>query len=84
MVQAALKANSDSFTLEHCLPSWTHRGKAVFQGGRFEREPVIFLSLTVSFRQRSNNLYKHNSLGTYHQLFFLAVTGIVHPNHVKH
>ncbi|XP_068757928.1 28S rRNA (cytosine-C(5))-methyltransferase-like [Montipora capricornis] len=32
VVQAALKANSDSFTLEHCLPSWTHRGKAVFQG----------------------------------------------------
>ena len=46
LVQAALKANSDSFTLEHCLPSWTHRGKAVFQGGRFEREPVIFLGLT--------------------------------------
>ena len=46
MVQAALKANSDSFTLEHCLPCWTHRGKAVFQGGRFEREPVIFLGLT--------------------------------------
>ena len=45
MVQAALKANSDSF-LEHCLPSWTHRGKAVFQGGRFERELVIFLGLT--------------------------------------
>ncbi|XP_068715150.1 28S rRNA (cytosine-C(5))-methyltransferase-like isoform X2 [Montipora foliosa] len=32
VVQAALKANSHSFTLEHCLPSWTHRGKAVFQG----------------------------------------------------
>ncbi|XP_068715153.1 28S rRNA (cytosine-C(5))-methyltransferase-like [Montipora foliosa] len=32
VVQAALKANSDSFTLEHCLPSWTHRGRAVFQG----------------------------------------------------
>ena len=46
MVQAALKANSDSFTLEHCLPSWTHRGKAVFQGGRFEREPVIFLDFS--------------------------------------
>lgn len=32
VVEAALKANNDRFTLEHCLPSWTHRGKNVFQG----------------------------------------------------
>ena len=38
VVEAALKANNDRFTLEHCLPSWTHRGKDVFQGGRFGRQ----------------------------------------------
>ncbi|XP_067024171.1 28S rRNA (cytosine-C(5))-methyltransferase-like isoform X2 [Acropora muricata] len=32
VVEAALKAKNDRFTLEHCLPSWTHRGKNVFQG----------------------------------------------------
>ena len=39
VVEAALKANNDRFTLEHCFPSWTHRGKDVFQGGRFDEEP---------------------------------------------
>ena len=38
VVEAALKANNDRFTLEHCLPSWTHRGEDVFQGGRFDEQ----------------------------------------------
>ena len=35
MVEAALIANRDRFSLEHALPSWTHRGMAVFPEGRF-------------------------------------------------
>lgn len=35
VVQAALEANGDKFTLGHPLPSWTHRGLAVFPGGEF-------------------------------------------------
>ncbi|XP_058968002.2 28S rRNA (cytosine-C(5))-methyltransferase-like [Pocillopora verrucosa] len=30
VVEAALNANRDRFSLEHALPSWTHRGMAVF------------------------------------------------------
>ena len=63
MVEAALKAKNDRFTLEHCLPSWTHRGKNVFQGGRFDEQPEqhssskllalkgSYDSLTLSIRQ---------------------------------
>ncbi|KAJ7347654.1 Putative 28S rRNA (cytosine-C(5))-methyltransferase [Desmophyllum pertusum] len=32
VVEAALKANGDRYTLEHALPPWTHRGMAVFPG----------------------------------------------------
>ena len=35
VVQAALKANGDRYTLSHALPSWTHRGKDVFPGGGY-------------------------------------------------
>lgn len=34
VVEAALRRNCDRFTLEHCLPSWIHRGLPVFLGGR--------------------------------------------------
>ena len=47
VVEAALKANSDRFTLEHCLPPWTHRGKDVFQGGMFDVQPEQHSSSTL-------------------------------------
>ena len=40
VVQAALKANGDRYTLGHALPSWTHRGLAVFPGGEFRNSNV--------------------------------------------
>ena len=45
VVKAALKATGGRFILEDCLPSWTHRGLAVFQGGSLKR---------VQFRQLPN------------------------------
>ena len=53
VVEAALRRNCDRFTLEHCLPSWIHRGLPVFPGGRHITSlflPLVstIVTLTVS------------------------------------
>ena len=47
-MEAALNANRDRFSLEHALPSWTHRGMAVFPEGRFHGRVLHSCCLVLS------------------------------------
>ena len=47
-MEAALNANRDRFSLEHALPSWTHRGMAVFPEGRFHGRVLHNCCLVLS------------------------------------
>ena len=47
-MEAALNANRDRFSLEHALPSWTHRGMVVFPEGRFHGRVLHSCCLVLS------------------------------------
>lgn len=49
VVQAALKANGDRYTLGYALPPWTHRGLAVFPGGEFRNR---LSDVNVKFKRK--------------------------------